>query len=160
MKTTLKYIIIAALAPVLLAGCRKDDNVFGEQNRGKERPVVTITEVGVTAVEENGFISVSGTFTLTASEDSYTFGYAVMDSTDGEAPDAYSILVEEVESTLSSRVEFYEGKAGTYSFSATVADDEFTDYRIYAAAMTRTGLTSNVAEAVIKADDVYAAIDM
>lgn len=152
---TLKYLAICLAGASLLAGC-SDDEQPGKGNKDKERPEVNIVAGKVTTSQNGGNISVNAPFSITVSDDARQYGYAVLPGSES-GPDAYSILVGEVADPIASGTFSCEagGGARAHSFSVTVGKDEaFGDYTIYAAAITETGLTSEVAAVTIPASEI------
>lgn len=151
----LQYITIF-LATGLLMGCTEKTQL-GEDNKGKERPSVGITVDEITTSEITSGVSVSCKFTLAVSHDAGQYAYAVLEGTDVAAPDAYSILVGEVTGTVAAGTFFLkDGDAPTqYSFSSAIEEGEpYPDYTVFAAAITPDGLTSEVASATVRGDEI------
>lgn len=151
----LKYIPLL-IAAGIISGC-EEKTQLGEQNKGKERPVVEISAVGVETSAESYGTSVDCVFTLSVSDGSQEYGYVVLQGADPVIPGAYSILAGEVSENIASGVYFYEeGDAPRQcSFSSVILSGEDPqDYTICAAAITSTGLTSDVAVYVIAAEDI------
>lgn len=132
-----KYVSMFLGAALIFAGCEKEEEL-GSQNKGKARPSVTVTAGEVAPFEY--------TFTVSASENASQYAIAIFNGKDNAAPVAYDIVVDEV-----------SGADGSYAFNVsdnasvtlTLEGDPDSDYQIFAAAITSTGLLSEVTSTTI-----------
>lgn len=133
----IKYLVAFLAAALLLSACEKGDGL-SQQNKDKERPYVTISQ----KVADD----VTLTFDLTASEDAAHYAYAVFKGSDNEAPAAYDILVGETLGEDGGSFSVVDGEDKVYTTTVTVDCSGFPSetYQIFAAAITDTGLLSNV----------------
>lgn len=129
---TLKYIAVICLAGLFLGACVKEEGP-SEQNKGKAKPVVTLTK---TAATDGVF-----TFTISADASAAHYGYVILAGKDNEAPAAYDIVVDEVGGTVDADVFAYADAA---SKEITLECDSNTDYQVFAAAITADGLVGDV----------------
>lgn len=124
--------LLAAVS--LFLGCSDDDDL-STQNKGKTKPTVTLTQGTVT---DNTFA-----FTLTASEGAAQYAYVIFEGKDKAAPTAHDIVIDEVSGKYASDA---FNVADAASQAVSVPCDSNTDYQIFAAAITATGLLSEVSE--------------
>ena len=129
---TLRFFTVFALAGILFSACTKDPGP-SEQNKGKTKPVVTLTQ----GEASDGVLK----FTVAADASASHFGYVVLSGKDNTAPAAYDIVVDEVSGVLDSDVFSYADAA---SQEVTLECDAFADYQIFAAAITKDGLVGDV----------------
>ena len=120
--------LLAAVS--LFSGCSDDDDL-STQNKGKTKPTVTLTQGTVT---DNTFA-----FTLTASEGAAQYAYVIFEGKDKAAPTAHDIVIDEVSGKYASDA---FNVADAASQAVSVPCDSNTDYQIFAAAITATGLLS------------------
>lgn len=135
------YFALSLVAGALACGC-SDEQEPSTQNRGKEKPVVTLT-----AQEVDGG---SFTFTIAASEQATQYAYAILEGTGNPAPLAYDIVCDEVsgvadEDREDANYSHYafnvsEGASATHTFQC----EPQAEYEVFAAAITATGLLSEV----------------
>ena len=143
----IQYLALALVAGALVCGC-SDENEPSTQNRGKEKPVVTLT------ADEVGFVSF--TFTIAASEQASQYAYAIFEGTGNPTPTAYDIVCDEVggladEDRANGNYSHYafnvsEGASATHTFGC----DAKGTYEIFAAAITETGLLSEVTKLTVE----------
>lgn len=144
------------IASGMFLGCGKDQQP-GDDNKGKERQTVEITVDEITSSEISGGISVSCKFSLAVSDDAGQYAYVVLDDADAAAPDADSILVGEVSDYVGAGTFFHNDGDGPvqHSFASSMeSGEDFHDYIIYAAAITPSGLTSEVVSLMVSADEI------
>lgn len=132
---TLKYFAAFLAAVLVLGACDKGDGL-SQQNKDKEKPYVTLSQ----KVADD----VTLTFEITASEDAKHYAYAVFAGSDNAVPAAYDILVGETSGADDGA--FTVGEDKKYTQTVTVDCSAFPSetYQIFAAAMTETGLLSDV----------------
>lgn len=131
--------LLAAVS--LFSGCSDDDDL-STQNKNKTKPSVTVTQGTVTDTQF--------TFTLTASEEAAQYAYVVLEGKDNTAPTAHDIVIDEVSGKLQSDA-FNFADAATQTIN--VACDPDADYQVFAAAITATGLLSEVSELKVYVPD-------
>lgn len=131
--------LLAAVS--LFSGCSDDDDL-STQNKNKTKPSVTVTQGTVTDTQF--------TFTLTASEEAAQYAYVVLEGKDNAAPTAHDIVIDEVSGKLQSDA-FNLADAATQTIG--VACDPDADYQVFAAAITATGLLSEVSELKVYVPD-------
>ncbi len=141
------YLALALVAGALVCGC-SDEKEPSTQNRGKEKPVVTLT-----ADEVDGG---SFTFTIAASEQASQYAYAIFEGTGNPAPLAYDIVCDEVgnladEDRENGNYSHYafnmsDGASATHTFEC----EPQGKYEVFAAAITSTGLLSEVTKMTIE----------
>ena len=141
------YLALSLVAGALVCGC-SDENEPSTQNRGKEKPVVTLT-----ADEVDGG---SFTFTIAASEQASQYAYAIFEGTGNPTPLAYDIVCDEVgnladEDRENGNYSHYafntsDGASATHTFEC----DPQGKYEVFAAAITSTGLLSEVTKMTIE----------
>lgn len=129
---TLKYIALFGLAGLLLGSCTEEPGL-SEQNKGKTKPVVTLTQGTAT----DGTL----TFTVAADATASQYGYVIVEGKDNEAPAPYDIVVDEVSGVVDSKV---FSSADAASNEVTFECDSNADYQVFAAAITSTGLVGDV----------------
>ncbi len=120
--------------------CTKDG--LSKQNAGKEKPVITI--------EANNAVNYLMTFTLTVDFNTAQFGYAILDGSSTLVPATQDIVMDQIGTALQSGV--------FNAVDQTKKRVEFEcepnhEYKVYAAAISETGLLSLLAEKTIKVDD-------
>lgn len=138
---TIKYFAMLLAAVSLFSGCSDDDDL-STQNKNKTKPSVTVTQGTVTDTQF--------TFTLTASEEAAQYAYVVLEGKDNAAPTAHDIVIDEVSGKLQSDA-FNFADAATQTIG--VACDPDADYQVFAAAITATGLLSEVSELKVYVPD-------
>lgn len=141
------YLALSLVAGALVCGC-SDENEPSTQNRGKEKPVVTLTAEDV----DGG----SFTFTIAASEQASQYAYAIFEGTGNPAPLAYNIVCDEVgnladEDRANGNYSHYafnmsDGASATHTFEC----DPQGKYEVFAAAITSTGLLSEVTKMTVE----------
>lgn len=131
--------LLAAVS--LFSGCSDDDDL-STQNKNKTKPSVTVTQGTVTDTQFS--------FTLTASEEAAQYAYVVLEGKDNAAPTAHDIVIDEVSGKLQSDA-FNFADAATQTIG--VACDPDADYQVFAAAITATGLLSEVSELKVYVPD-------
>lgn len=141
---TLKYIAFLGLAGLLLGSCQKEQGP-SDQNKGKAKPVVTLTQGTAT----DGVL----TFTIAADNTTSQYGFVLVEGKDNEAPVAYDIVVDEVSDVAESGVFNYADAA---SREVSIECDSNTDYQIFAAAISTTGLVGEVVSMNVFVTDTVA----
>lgn len=131
---TIKYFAMLLAAVSLFSGCSDDDDL-STQNKGKTKPTVTVTQGTVTDDEF--------TFTLAASEGAAQYAYVIFEGKDKTAPIAHDIVIDEVSGKYMSGA---FNVADAASQNITVPCYSNADYQVFAAAITSTGLLSEVTE--------------
>ncbi len=124
------YITAAVL--VLLTACGQEDRL-GIDNKGKDKPVAVITGGEVT---DNGF-----SFTVGAESPAAQYAYAVLAGPADTIPSATDILFKKVSGTLDA--EAFNVK-DTPLAEVSIKAGSAVSYRVLAAAITQTGLMSEV----------------
>lgn len=139
MKTS-KIISMIACAALMVSSCVKDE--LSKENAGRQKPEVSIEQNNV----NNYFMA----FTITTDYPAAQFGYVVMDGSAETVPSVQDILLDQVGTALQS---------GVYSTAnQTKAKVDFecepdADYIVYAAAITDTGLFSDLVSCPIHVND-------
>ncbi|MGM9786396.1 MAG: hypothetical protein ACI3ZS_06125 [Candidatus Cryptobacteroides sp.] len=131
MKNIVFDIMMTSLCVLALSSCQK--NELSRQNAGKEKPVLTITS---NRVSDNLL-----TFTIEADFNTAQFGYVILDGRDNPVPTAQSIVMDEVQSSLQSNV--YSAVEQT-KVRVDFECESDHDFQVFAAAITDTGLLSEV----------------
>ena len=125
---------------VMAVSCSGDG--LSTQNAGKEKPVITI--------EQNVANNYLMTFTLTADFNTAQFGYVIMDGSSTEKPAAQDILMDKVGTALQSGVfNAVDHVKKRIEFECEPSHE----YKVYAAAISETGLVGYLAEKTIKVTD-------
>ena len=135
-----KIISMAICLTVAAASCSEDG--LSTQNAGKDRPVVTI--------EQNVANNYLMTFTLEADFNTAQFGYVIMDGGSTVVPVPQNILMDKVGTALQSGVFNAVDQVKKRIEFECVPNHE---YRVYAAAISETGLVSLMAEKTINVTD-------
>lgn len=136
MKKILYFSIFLSFA-LLVGACAKEEE-WGSQNKGKERPVASISLDKVKAYECS--------FTVTPSGNASQYAIAVFNGKDNEVPSAYDIVVDEVSGAAAS---YAYNVAENNTVTLTLECEPESDYQIFAAAITSTGLLSEVSEITV-----------
>lgn len=126
---------------VALAAC-SDDHGLSMDNKGRQKPVATITE---TALTDEMF-----SFRIEASSDAAQYAYVILKGKDNETPDPRNILFKEVTGAMEE--EAYHVKDHP-SIDVEVKCESTESYQVYAVAITSTGLIGDVAKLDITAPD-------
>lgn len=129
---TIRYFAMLLAVVSLFVGC-SDDDELSSQNKGKTRPTVSVATDAVTDTEF--------TVMLLASDNAAQFAYAVLKGKDNPAPLAKDIVIKEVSGAIASGA---FNVAQTPSQTVTIPCSAATDYQVFAAAITETGLLSEV----------------
>ena len=121
----------------MFSACSKTDEL-NQQNKGKEKPYVTLAQKVAN--------DITLTFEITASEDAAQYAYAVFAGLDNEVPSAYDIVVEEALAIASGSFNTAGEEEPVLTQTVTVDCTDFPaeTYQIFAAAITETGLLSDV----------------
>lgn len=141
-----KYISIFLGAALIMAGCEKPEEI-GSQNKGKTRPSATL------AAEEAGAFEYS--FTVKASDNASQYAIVVFKGKDNTEPSAYDIVVKEVSGTLYAKA---YNVADNAEATVTLECEPDSDYQIFAAAITETGLLSKVSSVTIHTKEKVAPV--
>lgn len=145
---TIKYLVAFLTAALMFNACEQDPGL-SQQNKDKERPTVTMTP----KVAEDVTLS----FELTASDNAAQYAYAVFPGTDNEVPDAYTILLGEAFAAASGSYNTQLGEEADYTTTVVVDCSEFVaeNYQVFAAAITATGLLSEVVTLDVTMNDTW-----
>ena len=136
-----RYISAIIAFTAVLAACSKD-NELSTGNRGKQKPVVTITGTSLT---DDRF-----SFKVEASPDAAQYAYAVVEGKDSPVPDPQSILFKEVSGAMKD--DAFNVK-DTPSAEVEIKCTSTKSYRIFAVAITSTGLIGDIADIDITVPD-------
>lgn len=145
---TLKYFVALLAAALMLGACEKGDGL-NQQNKGKEKPSVILTQ----KVADD----VTLTFDITASDNAAQYAYAVYAGSDNETPVAYDILVEETFADASGSFNTALTEEDSYTQTVTVDCTEFPSetYQVFAAAITDSGLIGEVTVLDVTMNDTW-----
>jgi hypothetical protein len=150
----IKYLVMLLAGVALLASCT-DDNGLSTQNKGKTKPTVTLTAGDLFEAEEEEETVLKYSFTLATSSEAAYYGYALYElekeEKSGEiieiaGPNAYEVVVDEASGTSFAGV--FAAADGT-SKSLDFECEYGVAYRIYASAITATGLLGELVEITI-----------
>lgn len=149
---TIKYLVVFLCAALLMGACAKD-NGLSQQNKDKEKPVVSI----IKGTSNDGIIK----FEIVASEDAAQYAYVVLAGSGNEAPEAISILTGEVSGAEAGESFSSEGSLGASTEAKVVLDcstfmNLTTEYEVFAVAITETGLVGEITSALIVMNDTIA----
>lgn len=150
MKKLFRYLVLAAAASTAWVGCSdNNDDMLSTQNKDKEKPVVSVS---TSLAGDNDL-----TITLTASDNAHVYGYAFYKGTGNTVPDAYSIVANEISSSACMQKKAYAVSADDAGSKVTVIKiaglDLAANYQIFTAAITETGLLSEVVTTEVKTLD-------
>ena len=135
-----RFISLALLLSAAAVSCSEDG--LSRQNAGKEKPVITI--------EQNVANNYLMTFTLTVDFNTAQFGYVVMDGSSTTVPAAQDILMDKVGTALQSEVfNAVDQVKKRIEFECEPSHE----YKVYAAAISESGLVGYLAEKTIKVAD-------
>lgn len=140
----LKYLAVICLTSIFALSCEQEQGP-SDQNKGKAKPVVTLTQGTAT----DGVL----TFTIAADNTTSQYGFVLVEGKDNEAPVAYDIVVDEVSDVAESGVFNYADAA---SQEVSIECDSNTDYQIFAAAISTTGLVGEVVSMNVFVTDTVA----
>lgn len=132
----------------MFSACSKTDEL-NQQNKGKEKPYVTLAQKVAN--------DITLTFEITASEDAAQYAYAVFAGLDNEVPSAYDIVVEEALAIASGSFNTAGEEEPVLTQTVTVDCTDFPaeTYQIFAAAITETGLLSEVLTLDVTMNDTW-----
>lgn len=134
MKTFRIITAVLGMAALLLS-CQNKEHELSTQNMGKARPTLSVEKT------DNTLKTYELTFTLSADTKYYGYAvYAVYPEQEIKAPTAYQIVTGVCQDAVLNKVE----KASTTVSSGFCVDTE--SYKVFAAAITETGLLSEVQE--------------
>lgn len=140
---TLKYLAVLVFAGLALASCT-DEPGLSEQNKGKAKPAVAI------ALSESSDTVFK--FTLTPDASASQYGYVILEGKDNVAPDSLQIVLDEVSGTADAGVfNTADDPSKTIKFYC----ESNTDYQVFAAAITSTGLVGDVTKLNIFVPDTF-----
>ncbi|MCM1178484.1 MAG: hypothetical protein NC308_09195 [Clostridium sp.] len=142
MKRNIAQILMSVL---ILALYSCTDDGLSRQNAGKQKPEIN--------VETNNVSNYLMTFTVSTDFLASQFGYVVMEGNVAAVPSAQSILMGEVGTALQSGVFNTADKTRTRIEFECRPDQ---DYRIFASAITDTGLLSDVFKLDVHVNDTEA----
>lgn len=140
----LKYLAVICLTSIFALSCEQEQGP-SDQNKGKAKPVVTLTQGTAT----DGVL----TFTIAADNTTSQYGFVLVEGKDNEAPVAYDIVVDEVSDVAESGVFNYADAA---SQEVSIECDSNTDYQVFAAAISTTGLVGEVVSMNVFVTDTVA----
>lgn len=145
---TIKYLAGFLAAASILISC-EEANVLNNQNKGKEKPSVTLKQ----KVADDVTLS----FEITASENASQYAYAVFAGSDNPVPSAYDILVEEALADASGSFNTSLSEEDSFENTVTVDCTEFPaeTYQVFAAAITETGLIGEVVTLDVTMNDTW-----
>jgi hypothetical protein len=131
---------ISLFLSLVAVSCSEDG--LSTQNAGKDKPVVTI--------EQNNAVNYLMTFTLTADFNTAQFGYVILDGSSTLVPAAQDIVMDKIGTALQSGV---FNAVDQVKKRVEFECEPNHEYKIYAAAISDTGLLSYLAEKDIKVSD-------
>lgn len=134
---TLKYFAAFLAAALMFSACEQPDEL-NQQNKGKEKPTVTLTQKVAN--------DVTLTFDIAASANASQYAYAVFVGSDNAVPSAYDIVVEETLAKASGSFNTAIAEDDAYTNTVTIDCANFPakTYQVFAAAITETGLLGEV----------------
>lgn len=135
-----KLLSIAFLLSFAALSCSEDE--LSKQNAGKEKPVITI--------EQNNAVNYLMTFTLTADYNTAQFGYVILDGSSTLVPATQDIVMDKIGTALQSEV---FNAVDQIKKRVEFECEPNHEYKVYAAAISDSGLLSYLAEKVIKVSD-------
>lgn len=133
------YISIALA--LILSACKQDDGL-DLQNSGKEKPAAVITECTVTDHEFS--------FEISAAYPAAQYAYVVMEGAEKAIPNAQDIMFNEVSGAYDSDV---FNVADTPKTTISIKCSSASYYQVFAAAITSTGLLSEVSAWNVRTTD-------
>lgn len=139
MKRIIYTILLLGVA-ALPYSCQKDDEVYGEKNKGKERPTAELTLNTVSDYHLD--------FTVTGSENAQQYGYAVFTEIPEDVT-VYDVITDNVTDAAQLEV-FTYADAPSHDISLVVAPE--TTYYIFTCAITSTGLLSEAKYEAVTTD--------
>lgn len=147
-----RYITLALATVVAFASCQKEvGDGLSDQNKDKERPAAALSVVS--ALDDTLVFNVAA-----SGAEVSQYGWVIFEGTGNEAPAALDIVIDEVSGSLGSGV-FDCANDGTDSDVAFEVEP-YGEYQIFAAAITKTGLASEVVKIdVVVGDTVSPDID-
>lgn len=147
MKILNHIALIATAAAMMLAGCAKD-NTPNTANKGKEKPKVEVELSDNTDTEFN--------LKITPSSNTKYFGYVVYDGKNNEVPSAYDIVTNNLANYLDYNIFESDGSSKDALIKCILNDD----YQVFAAAITETGLLSEVTELKVNIEGAHPEIEL
>ena len=137
---TIKYFAAFVCAALVMGACTETDGL-SDQNAGKEKPVVEITQKVATDLDLQ--------FNLKVTDNANQFGYVLLAGHGNTVPTPVSILANEVSGALAAETFWYEeNDEDTYVKSVTIDCSEFKTpyekYQVFAVAITADGLAGDV----------------
>lgn len=147
MKILNHIALIAATAAMMLSGCAKD-NTPNTANKGKEKPKVEVELSDNTDTEFN--------LKITPSSNVKYFGYVVYDGKDNETPSAYDIVTDNLANYLDFNLFESDGTSKDALIKCILNDD----YQVFAAAITESGLLSEVTELKVNIEGAHPEIEL
>ncbi len=139
MKT---YKLLSMSLVLFLAAVSCTEEGLSKQNAGKEKPVITI--------EQNNAVNYLMTFTLTADANTAQFGYVILDGSSTLVPDTQDIVMDKIGTALQSGV---FNAVDQVKKRVEFECEPNHEYKVYAAAISDSGLLSYLAEKDIKVAD-------
>ena len=146
---TIKYFAAFVCAALVMGACTETDGL-SDQNAGKERPVVEITQKVATDLDLQ--------FNLKVTDNANQFGYVLLAGHGNTVPTPVSILANEVSGALAAETFWYEeNDEDTYVKSVTIDCSEFKTpyekYQVFAVAITADGLAGDVVSLDVTMND-------
>ena len=146
---TIKYFAAFLCAALVMGACAETDGL-SDQNAGKEKPVVEITQKAATDFDLQ--------FELKVTDNANQFGYVVMSGHDNTVPAPVSILANEVTGAQAGETFWYEeGDEDTYVKAVTLDCTTFKapsdKYQVFAVAITAEGLAGEVVSIDVTMND-------
>lgn len=146
---TIKYFAAFVCAALVMGACTETDGL-SDQNAGKEKPVVEITQKVATDLDLQ--------FNLKVTDNANQFGYVLLAGHGNTVPTPVSILANEVSGALAAETFWYEeNDEDTYVKSVTIDCSEFKTpyekYQVFAVAITADGLAGDVVSLDVTMND-------
>lgn len=129
-----RYLLVAGLAVAMIAGCDNDETL-GENNKGKEKPSVSLT------IDKRGDVEL--VVTLTPSESAAQYAYMLVEGKGNASPSALELVCGDASGAFNNNMATYSSDTdATATVEMSVNAD--TDYEIFVAAITGEGVLSEV----------------
>lgn len=153
---TIKYFAAFVCAALVMGACTETDGL-SDQNAGKEKPVVEITQKVATDLDLQ--------FNLKVTDNANQFGYVLLAGHGNTVPTPVSILANEVSGALAAETFWYEeNDEDTYVKSVTIDCSElktpYEKYQVFAVAITADGLAGDVVSLDVTMNDKTAPAPM
>ena len=146
---TIKYFAAFVCAALVMGACTETDGL-SDQNAGKEKPVVEITQKVATDLDLQ--------FNLKVTDNANQFGYVLLAGHGNTVPTPVSILANEVSGALAAETFWYEeNDEDTYVKSVTIdcsgLKTPYEKYQVFAVAITADGLAGDVVSLDVTMND-------